>query len=128
MSSFDAILLLTFETKQMTERIKRCISSEFVHNMLAFSRFKFKKLKFKTLQRGKVVIDESEAYKSRTVSWTGKFKSIGYAKCFSPRRDSGKVVTDRDCNDARGIILCALIASSMKAILWLSCCFRLSVI
>ena len=116
-SNFDVILLPTFETKQMTERIKRRISSKSARSLLTFSHFKFKQfIKFKALQHGKLVIDVNEAYTTRTVSWTGEVKQVGSAKNISSGRGSEKVVVDRDYNGARGIMLRALRASSLKAI------------
>jgi putative transposase len=116
-SNFDVILLPTFETKQMTERAMRRISSKQARSMLTFSHFRFKQyIKHKALQHGKTVVDVNEAYTSKTISWTGEVKQIGTARHISSGRGPEKVVVDRDYNGARGIMLRALRASSLKAI------------
>jgi len=114
-SNFDVILLPTFETREMTKRTKRRICSKSARNLLNFSHFRFKRfLKHKALQRGKVVVDANEAYTTKTVSWTGEVKQVGSAKQISSGIGSEKVVVDRDYNGARGIMLRALRASSLK--------------
>jgi putative transposase len=51
---------------------------------------------------GKVVIDQNEAYTSKTASWTGElFPKLGGAKYIK----SGGLVVDRDYNGSRGIFL-----------------------
>ena len=57
-----------------------------------------------------------EAYTSKTVSWTGEVKQIGYAKCIPSGSGKNKVVVDRDYNGARNIMLRALRASSLKIV------------
>ena len=115
--NFDVILLPTFESKEMSERKKRKIGSKAVRMMLSFSHYKFKQfLKHKARQHGKVVIDVNEAYTSKTVSWTGEVKDVGSARVITSGKGKERVVVDRDYNGARGIMLRALRASSLKAV------------
>ena len=115
--NFDVILLPTFETKEMSERKKRKIGSKAVRMMLSFSHYKFKQfLKHKARQHGKVVIDVNEAYTSKTVSWTGEVKEVGISRVITSGKGKERVVVDRDYNGARGIMLRALRASSLKVV------------
>lgn len=105
--NFDIILLPTFETQQMSKKIKRNISKKSVRMMLTFSHYKFKQfLKWKAYQTGKKVIDCCEAYTSKTHPQTGKIKNIGSAKWIK-LLDGSRV--DRDINGARNIMLRALV-------------------
>ncbi len=73
--NFDVILLPTFETSQMSSKKNRKLRSKTVRVMLTWSHYQFKmRLKNKTLEFGKTVIDVCEAYTSKTVSWTGEVK------------------------------------------------------
>ena len=115
--NFDVILLPAFETKGMAQRGMRKINSKTARMMLTFSHYKFKRfLKHKAREHGKIVVEVNEAYTSQTVSWTGEVKDIGGARNISSGRGAARVVVDRDYNGARGIMLRALRASSMKAI------------
>ena len=70
--NFDVILLPTFETSQMVGKSHRKIRSKTVRAMLTWAHYQFKmRLKNKTIELGKKVIDVCEAYTSQTVSWTG---------------------------------------------------------
>jgi putative transposase len=106
-SSFDLILLPTFETKQMAKRHQRKIRSKSVRAMLTWSHFAFKqRLKHVAKRAGKAVLDVCEAYTSKTASWTGELKHhLGGAK----KIKSGGLTVDRDLNGARGIYLRALV-------------------
>jgi putative transposase len=110
-TNFKTILLPTFETKSMTERDKRKITSKTARNMLTLSHYRFKKfIQHKAQEMGVEVIEVSEAYTSKTCSWNGNVKEIGNAKWI---RD-GKIVVDRDYNGARGIMLRALRDNSLS--------------
>ena len=56
---------------------------------------------YKAKERGKVVINQNEAYTSKTASWTGEVKNVSGAKYIK----SGGLVVDRDYNGSRGIFL-----------------------
>jgi putative transposase len=80
-TNFDCILLPSFETSQMAGKAGRKIRSKTVRNMLTFAHFRFKLfLKHKAFEFGKIVIDVSEAYTSKTHPQSGEVKNIGGAK------------------------------------------------
>jgi putative transposase len=107
--NFDVILLPTFETKQMTKKINRKIGSKSVRAMLGFAHFRFKQfLKFKAENAGKMVVDCSEAYTSKTHPQTGKIRNIGSTKTI--RLTDGSLA-DRDLIGARNILFRALVDS-----------------
>lgn len=105
LNRFDVLLLPTFETAQMSSRTERKLRAKSVRSMLTFAHFRFKqRLKAAAIAVGKIVLDVSEAYTSKTASWTGELKNIGGAK----RICSNGITVDRDINGARGIFLRAL--------------------
>ena len=73
--------------------------------MFITSFFQFsQRLESKAKELGKKVYRGSEAYTSKTASWTGEIKNISSAKTIK----SNNIVMDRDINGARGIFLRAL--------------------
>lgn len=106
--NFDVILLPTFEVSEMVLKNSRKIRSKSVRQMLNWSHYRFKQfLKHKAFEMGKLVIDCCEAYRSKTVSWTGELiHNLGGKKVIKSKID-GKTM-DRDINGARGIFLRAL--------------------
>lgn len=110
--NFDLIFLPTFETQQMVSRAKRKIRSKTARAMMTFSHYKFKQfLKHKAFEYGKIVVDCSEAYTSKTNNFTGelnhKLGGIEYVVVNGRR-------IDRDINGALGILLKALGDSPMS--------------
>ncbi len=106
--NFDIILLPTFETSQMSKKLKRRIRAKSVRQMLTLSHYQFKAfLKHKAFETGKMVIDVCEAYTSKTVSWTGEMVNVGGSKTITSKQDGHTM--DRDINGARGIFLRALV-------------------
>jgi len=106
--NFDIILLPTFETSQMSKKLKRRIRAKSVRQMLTLSHYQFKEfLKHKAFETGKMVIDVCEAYTSKTVSWTGEIVNVGGSKTITSKQDGNTM--DRDINGARGIFLRALV-------------------
>ena len=103
MNNFDVILLPTFETSQMVQRGARKIRAKSVRSMLTFAHYRFaQRLEWKAASLGKTVIRGSEAYTSKTVSWTGEIiQNLGGRKTIK----SGGVTVNRDINGARGIFL-----------------------
>ena len=101
---FDIILLPTFETRQMSERATRKIRKKSVRQMLTFSHYKFQqRLIDKAKQLGKQVVLVSEAYTSKTCSWTGDvIATLGGRKVITAP-DGTRM--DRDLNGARGILV-----------------------
>lgn len=104
-SSYDIVILPEGGTASMVAKSTRRIRSKTVRSMLtyAFSRFALR-LESKAAEMGKAVVRCSEAWTSKTASWTGEIKNIGSAKSIV----SKGVRVDRDINGARGIFLRAL--------------------
>lgn len=108
--TFDVILLPTFETSNMTKRIGRKLHKKSVRNMLNFAFYRFgQKLETKAKMLGKIVLRVSEAYTSKTASWSGEIVNIGSSKVIK----SNGLTMDRDLNGARGILLRALVDSPL---------------
>ena len=105
--NFDVILLPTFETSEMVERGRRNIRSRTVRNLQSLAHYRFKLfLKHKADEAGAMVLDVSEAYTTKTVSWTGEvLQNLGGAAVIAGQ-DGERM--DRDYNGARGIYLRAL--------------------
>jgi putative transposase len=101
--NFDVILLPTFETSQMVQRGARKIRAKSVRSMLTLVHYRFaQRLEWKAASLGKTVIRGSEAYTSKTVSWTGEIiQNLGGRKTIK----SGGIKVNRDVNGARGIFL-----------------------
>ncbi|MDR2762007.1 MAG: transposase [Planctomycetaceae bacterium] len=79
--NFDVIIIPKFATKQMSEKKSRKITAKSVRAMLTFSHYRFQEfLKFKAKELGVIVINQDEAYTSKTASWTGEIKNVGGAK------------------------------------------------
>jgi len=79
---FDIILMPVFETARMTKHGGLRLTKKSVRQMLTLSHYRFRKLllhKAKTYE--KVVIDATEEYTSKTVSWTDEVVNhLGGAK------------------------------------------------
>ena len=105
--NFDVILLPTFETSEMVERGRRRIRSKTVRNLLSLAHYRFKLfIRHKAAEAGVTVLDVSEAYTTKTVSWTGEvLENLGGASVVVGQ-DGDRM--DRDHNGARGIYLRAL--------------------
>ena len=105
--NYDVILLPGFETSEMVERGRRRIRSKTVRNLLTLAHYRFKLfIKDKALETGAIVLDVSEAYTTKTVSWTGEMlENLGGASVVVAQ-DGERM--DRDYNGARGIYLRAL--------------------
>ena len=108
-SNYDIILLPNFNVSDMVSKTKRKLNSKTVRNMLNLNFYQFsQRLIAKAEVLGKQVIRMSEAYTSKTVSWTGGVNDkLGSSKVVK----SGTVRMDRDINGARGIFLKALVDS-----------------
>ena len=105
--NYDVILLPGFETSEMVERGRRRIRSKTVRNLLTLAHYRFKLfVRHKALETGAIVLDVSEAYTTKTVSWTGEvLENLGGASMVVAQ-DGERM--DRDYNGARGIYLRAL--------------------
>ena len=106
-NAFDVILLPAFETSEMVERGRRRIRSKTVRNLLSLAHYRFKLfIRHKAAETGAIVLDVSEAYTTKTVSWTGEvLENLGGASVVVAQ-DGERM--DRDYNGARGIYLRAL--------------------
>ena len=106
MKSFDCVVFPTFNSSEMVTKATRKIRSKTVRAILTFAFFRFsQRLEHKAKALGKTVIRISEAYTSKTASWTGEVKEkLGSSKFIT---SSGEKM-DRDINGARGIFLRAL--------------------
>jgi putative transposase len=106
--SFDVILIPHLETGRLAVRAKRKLTTKTARHMLTLGHYRFlQRLKQKAQERGKLVIECSEAYTSKTVSWTGEVNPrLGGAKIVRSQLDGQRM--DRDLNGARGIFLRAL--------------------
>ena len=106
--SFDVIILPTFETQDMVQKGARKLRAKSVRSMLTFAHYRFKMfLKHKAFEHGKLVLDQNEAWTSKTVSWTGEvINKLGGRKII--RSAATGETMDRDYNGARGIFLRAL--------------------
>lgn len=105
LKTYDVVLMPNFETSEMVVKSSRKIRSKTVRSMLTYSFFQFsQRLETKAKELGKYVYRGSEAYTSKTASWTGEVKNISSAKTIK----SQGIVIDRDINGARGIFLRAL--------------------
>jgi putative transposase len=102
--NFDVILLPTFEVSQMTIHTSRKLRSKSVRQMLNWAHYRFELfLKHKAAEYNKIVLDVSEAYTSKTVSWTGEIlNNLGGKKVVT---GSDGFRLDRDLNGARGILI-----------------------
>jgi len=103
---YDIILLPSFDTSEMVEKISRKISSKTVRSMLGLKHFAFKqRLEWICQKKGKVLIEVNEAYTSKANPFTGKLMRIGSKRSFK----IGKEVYNRDVNGARNIFIKNLI-------------------
>ena len=105
--NYDVILLPSFETSEMVERGRRRIRSKTVRNLLTLAHYKFKLfVRHKAAETGAILLDVSEAYTTKTVSWTGEMQeNLGGASVVVGQNGERM---DRDHNGARGIYLRAL--------------------
>jgi putative transposase len=102
--NFDVILLPTFEVSQMTIHTSRKLRSKSVRQMLNWVHYRFELfLKHKAAEYNKIVLDLSEAYTSKTVSWTGEILHNLGGKKVVTGNDGFRL--DRDLNGARGIFI-----------------------
>jgi len=106
--NFDIIVLPKFETSKMANRSHRKLRSKTVRSMLTFAHYRFSKfLEHKANEYSRLVLEQSEAWTSKTVSWTGEIvNNLGGSKVI--RSKSTGLEMDRDYNGARGIFLRAL--------------------
>ncbi len=106
-NNFDVILLPKFETSQMIGRAGRKIRNKTVRNMLSFAHYRFAQfLKHKAFEYGKIVIDVTEEYTSRTHPLTGELRHIGSSKRL---KIDSETYIDRDICGGFNIMLKSLV-------------------
>ena len=92
------------EVSQMTIKSNRKLRSFAVRQMLTWTHYRFEQfLKHKANEYNKTVLDVSEAYTSKTVSWTGEIINNLGDKKVVVGNDGFRL--DRDLNGARGIFI-----------------------
>lgn len=102
-TNYKTILMPTFETSQMVDKVKRKIRKKTVRNLLNFRFYTFKqRLKFKAFECDSFVVDCTEEFTSQTCTNCGTRKKFNgkTMKC-----EECKFVGDRDVNAARNILI-----------------------
>ena len=100
---FDVIIIPPFETSNMVTKLH----SKTARAMLTWAHYRFKCfLKQKAAEKCCTIIENSEAYTSKTCSCCGEIQNIGSKKLLKCKNCG--TVMDRDLNGARGIFLRAL--------------------
>ena len=105
-SKFKVIIFPPFNVSEMIKKSKRKISKKVVRSMYCFRFFEFKeRLKMKCDEYGLTFIESSEAYTSKTNSFTGKLiENLGSKESFV----YDNILIDRDINGARNILIRAM--------------------
>ena len=105
-SRFKVIIFPPFNVSKMIKKSKRKLNKKVVRSMNSFRFFDFKeRLKLKCKENGITFIESSEAFTSRTNSFTGELiKNLGSKEKF----EFDNVSVDRDINGARNILIRAM--------------------
>lgn len=105
-SRFKVIIFPPFNISEMVKKSKRKISKKVVRSMYCFRFYEFKeRLKMKCDEYGLIFIESSEAYTSKTNSFTGKLiENLGSKESFV----YDNILIDRDINGARNILIRAM--------------------
>ena len=100
--TFDTIVIPPFETSQMVSKLR----SKTARAMLTWAHFRFRQILDNTAEiYSAKIVEQCEAYTSKTCSACGNIQNIGSKKVL---KCSCGVQLDRDINGARGIFLRAL--------------------
>ncbi|MEO5332639.1 MAG: transposase [Magnetococcus sp. YQC-5] len=100
--SFDVVVIPPFETSQMVSKLR----SKTARAMLTWAHFRFRQILDNTAEIFSTqVVEQNEAYTSKTCSACGQVHNIGSKKTMVC---SCGLTMDRDINGARGIFLRAL--------------------
>lgn len=105
-SRFKVIIFPPFNVSKMIKKSKRKLSKKVVRSMGCFRFFEFKeRLKLKCKEIGITFIESSEAFTSRTNSFTGELiENLGSKEKF----EFDNILVDRDINGARNILIRAM--------------------
>lgn len=103
---FKVIIFPPFNVSEMIKKSKRKISKKVVRSMNCLRFYDFKeRLKMKCDEYGLTFIESSEAYTSKTNSFTGKLiENLGSKESFV----YDNILIDRDINGARNILIRAM--------------------
>lgn len=105
-SRFKVIVFPPFNVSKMIKKSKRKLSKKVVRSMSCFRFFEFKeRLKLKCKENGITFVESSEAFTSRTNSFTGELiENLGSKEKF----EFDNIFVDRDINGARNILIRAM--------------------
>ena len=105
-SRFKVIVFPPFNVSKMVKKSKRKLPKKIVRAMNCFRFFEFKeRLKLKCKENGVTFIESSEAFTSKTNSFTGELiKNLGSKESFK----FNNISIDRDINGARNILIRAM--------------------
>ena len=105
-SRFKVIIFPPFNVSEMIKKSNRKLHKKVIRSMNCFRFFKFKeRLKLKCKENGVTFIESSEAFTSRTNSFTGELiENLGSKEKFM----FNNISVDRDINGARNILIRAM--------------------
>ena len=109
-SRFKVIIFPPFNVSEMVKKSKRKLPKKVVRSMNCFRFYEFKeRLKLKCRENGVTFVESSEAFTSKTNSFTGELmENLGGKEKFM----FNNVLVDRDINGARNILIRAMRAAS----------------
>jgi putative transposase len=100
--TFDVVVIPQFETQKMVSKLR----SKTARAMLTWAHYRFRQILNSTAEIFSTrIVEQCEAYTSKTCSACGELHNIGSKKTMSCSCGS---IMDRDINGARGIFLRAL--------------------
>ena len=105
-SRFKVIIFPPFNVSEMVNKSKRKLPKKVVRSMNCFRFYEFKeRLKFKCRENGVTFVESSEAFTSKTNSFTGELiENLGSKESFK----FNNISIDRDINGARNILIRAM--------------------
>lgn len=105
-SRFKVIIFPPFNVSEMVKKSNRKLPKKVVRAMNCFRFYEFKeRLKLKCKENGVIFIESSEAYTSKTNSFTGEFiENLGSKESFI----YDNILIDRDINGARNTLIRAM--------------------
>lgn len=105
-SRFKVIIFPPFNVSEMVKKSKRNLPKKVVRAMNCFRFYEFKeRLKLKCKENGVTFVESSEAFTSKTNSFTGELmENLGIKESFK----FNNVSVDRDINGARNILIRAM--------------------
>lgn len=107
--NFDVIILPKFDVSNMVYKAFRKLNKKSVRNLLNLKHYQFsQRLQNKAYELNKIILETSEAYTSKTNSWTGEILDNLGSKSYIK---VGDTKINRDLNGARGIFLRAVVDS-----------------